>query len=64
MLKMKPSINPKLKASFQHTFTAPIKIKARMLNDCGNKFISILSHVQKQPIYSLQTTDQVYEAND
>lgn len=39
-------------------------MKSQKLSDCGNKFISILSHVQKESIYSLQTTDQVYEAND
>lgn len=32
--------------------------------DCENKFISILSHVQKESMYSLQTTGQVFEAND
>lgn len=34
-----------------------------MLTDRGNNFISIL-FVQKESIYSLQTTDQVSEAND
>lgn len=42
-----------------------IKIKSQTQTDRGNKFISILSHVQKvESIYSLQTTDQVNEADD
>lgn len=41
------------------------KIKSQTQTDRGNKFISILSHVQKvESIYSLQTTDQVNEADD
>lgn len=38
-------------------------IQSQTLTECGNKFISIL-FVQKESIYSLQTTDQVSEAKD
>ena len=40
-----------------------IRIKSQRPTERGNKFISTLSHEQKESIYSLQTTDQVHEAN-
>lgn len=50
-----------LKSIYKHVSTTE---KHNSWPTVGNKFISILCHVHKESIYSLQTTDQVHEAGD